>query len=83
MCVCTEKGVEAFYREKNSKQTVAFVESMERKYSKATMGAMGLWECLEFLDSFVDNSDPDTEHSQVGGRATPLTPHSSGGWHAC
>jgi inositol oxygenase len=60
-----QAGVEAFYKEKNAKQTYAFVESMERRYGKPSLGRMGLWECLEFLDTFVDNSDPDTENSQM------------------
>jgi len=38
---------------------------MNKKYSAPRLGSMGLWECLEYLDTFVDNSDPDTENSQM------------------
>jgi len=57
--------VEAFYKEHHAKQTYDFVCGMEKKFADLKLCKMGLWECLEFLGSFVDDSDPDTEHSQM------------------
>ena len=45
--------------------TYAFVEQMEAKYLGLTHFRLGIWEALQFLDTFVDDSDPDTENSQI------------------
>lgn len=57
--------VHAFYKDQHAKMTFEFVVHQERKYLRLDHFRMGLWEALEFLDSFVDDSDPDTEHSQM------------------
>jgi hypothetical protein len=79
---CTQR-VEAFYKEQHSKQTYDFVVEMEQKYAtKMGLCKMGLWECLEYLDQFVDDSDPDTENSQVCTRlwAALLSLYVCDGW---
>jgi inositol oxygenase len=58
-------GVREFYRENHAKQTFEFATSKKREYGALTKGAMGIWDKLEFLSSLVDESDPDTDLSQV------------------
>jgi inositol oxygenase len=60
-----QAGVEDFYRLQHANQTYDFVINMERKYFQFNHFEMGIWECLEYLDTFVDDSDPDTSHSQL------------------
>lgn len=57
--------VRKFYMENHTKQTVAFVQGMEKKYSTLGRKEMGIWEALEFLNSYVDDSDPDTNLPQI------------------
>ena len=58
-------GVREFYRENHAKQTFAFATAKKREYGALAKGSMGIWEKLEFLSSLVDESDPDTDLSQV------------------
>jgi inositol oxygenase len=68
-----QKRVEQLYYLQHTQQTVAFVESMEKKYlskykepkSESKGLWLGVWEALEFLNRVVDNSDPDTNFDQV------------------
>mmetsp|Transcript_15215 Transcript_15215/g.23028 ORF Transcript_15215/g.23028 Transcript_15215/m.23028 type:complete len:316 (+) Transcript_15215:134-1081(+) len=57
--------VRNFYRENHEKQTYKFAVGMHKKYSNLGKRQMGLWEALELLDTFVDDSDPDTNLSQM------------------
>lgn len=57
--------VRNFYRMNHTYQTNEFVTGMEKKYSKLGTYEKGVWEALEFLDKFVDDSDPDTNLSQL------------------
>jgi len=59
-------GVREFYREQHRRQTLAFVLEKEREYGRLDRRRMGVWEALELLDTLVDESDPDTELSQLG-----------------
>jgi inositol oxygenase len=45
--------------------TFDFVKSMEAKYLSLDKAKMGVWEALEYLDTLVDASDPDTDLSQL------------------
>jgi inositol oxygenase len=58
-------GVREFYRENHAKQTREFAQGMKRKYGAKTRGEMGIWEACEFLNTLVDESDPDTDLSQI------------------
>lgn len=61
-----QSKVSTFYEQQHTQQTVTFVESMHQKYlSTVSHFELGIWEALEFLDTFVDDSDPDTENSQL------------------
>lgn len=58
-------GVREFYRENHAKQTVAFVKAKKAEYMPLAKRQMGIWEALEYLDTLVDDSDPDTDLTQV------------------
>ena len=46
-------------------QTLEFVLAKKREYLAKTHRVMGIWEAMEFLNTLVDDSDPDTELSQI------------------
>ena len=58
-------GVREFYRENHARQTRQFVEEKKRQYAGRTKGEMGIWEACEYLNTLVDESDPDTDLSQI------------------
>jgi inositol oxygenase len=58
-------GVREFYRLNHTNQTLDFVRAKEAEYLPRTRARMGIWEAMEFLNTLVDDSDPDTELSQI------------------
>jgi len=60
-----QQKVQQFYLEQHTNQTYDYVLKTRQKYLKLDMAKMSVWECLEYMDGFVDNSDPDTENSQL------------------
>jgi inositol oxygenase len=58
-------GVREFYRLNHAHQTLTFVMEKKRQYLPRTRRTMGIWEAMEFLNTLVDDSDPDTELSQI------------------
>ncbi|WP_437498558.1 inositol oxygenase family protein [Sorangium sp. So ce1099] len=58
-------SVQELYRLNHEGQTLAFVQEKERQYLGLDRCRMGMWEVLELLDQVVDDSDPDTELSQI------------------
>src|SRR5262249_53377529 len=58
-------GVREFYRQNHTLQTLEFVLAKKREYLPRTRRLMGIWEAMEFLNTLVDDSDPDTELSQI------------------
>jgi inositol oxygenase len=58
-------GVVEFYRQNHRHQTLEFVREKRRQYLGKTRGRMGIWEAMEYLNTLVDDSDPDTELSQI------------------
>ena len=58
-------GVREFYRLNHANQTRDFALSKKREYTPLSRKRMGIWEALEFLDTLVDDSDPDTDLTQV------------------
>ncbi|MBS1835020.1 MAG: inositol oxygenase [Acidobacteria bacterium] len=58
-------GVREFYRENHVKQTVDFVTAKKKDYMVLDKKRMGIWEAVAFLDTLVDDSDPDTDLTQV------------------
>ncbi len=57
--------VKEFYRLNHTNQTVAFVEAKHREYLPLRRAKMGVWEAMERLNALVDDSDPDTDLSQI------------------
>lgn len=58
-------GVTEFYRQNHANQTLEFVLSKKAEYCGLTRGRKGIWEMAEYLNTLVDESDPDTDLSQV------------------
>lgn len=61
----TPPVVREFYRLNHSGQTRDFVLGKKRQYTAFNKGGMGIWEAMEFLNTLVDDSDPDTDLSQI------------------
>jgi inositol oxygenase len=58
-------GVREFYRLNHAQQTREFVQEKKRQYCAKLKGEMGIWEALDYLNTLVDDSDPDTNLSQI------------------
>jgi inositol oxygenase len=58
-------GVEELYRQNHENQTLDYVLAQKAKYTQLKERRMGVWNAIEFLNSLVDESDPDTDLSQV------------------
>ncbi|MBW4025774.1 inositol oxygenase family protein [Acidipila rosea] len=58
-------GVAEFYRLNHANQTLDFVLAKEREYLGLTRGKKSIWEAAEFLNTLVDDSDPDTDLTQI------------------
>lgn len=58
-------GVREFYRLNHRHQTVDFVRAKRAEYLSLSKRRMGVWEALEFLNTLVDDSDPDTDLAQI------------------
>ena len=58
-------GVAEFYRQNHSLQTFDFVQSKEREYLPLRKAQKTIWEAAEFLNTLVDESDPDTDLTQI------------------
>jgi inositol oxygenase len=57
--------VREFYRLNHIHQTHEFVKAKKRKYEALEMGTKSVWEAMEFLNNLVDDSDPDTDATQI------------------
>ena len=58
-------SVKEFYRLNHSMQTFDFVTAKRSQYLPLRHKRMGIWESMEFLNTLVDDSDPDTDLSQI------------------
>lgn len=58
-------GVREFYRLQHTNQTLDFVLAKKREYLPRQRKVMSVWEAMEFLNTLVDDSDPDTDLSQI------------------
>jgi inositol oxygenase len=58
-------SVREFYRLNHRYQTYEFVQAKKRAYLPLRHRRMGIWEAMEYLNTLVDDSDPDTELSQI------------------
>ena len=61
----TNSPIAEFYRQNHTQQTLAFVLDKEREYGALTKGKRSIWEAADYLNTLVDDSDPDTDLSQT------------------
>jgi inositol oxygenase len=57
--------VTEFYRQNHANQTLAFVLGKKAEYYPLNRRRMSIWEAMEYLNTLVDDSDPDTDLSQI------------------
>jgi inositol oxygenase len=57
--------VAEFYRLNHARQTYEFVLAKEAEFLPLKKAEMSIWEAAEFLNTLVDESDPDTDLSQI------------------
>ena len=60
-----QPGVAEFYRLNHENQTVDYVLGKEKEYFGLTRGQKTIWEAADFLNTLVDDSDPDTDLTQT------------------
>jgi inositol oxygenase len=58
-------GVAEFYRQNHTYQTVDFVLAKRAEYLPLKRGKKSIWEAADYLNTLVDDSDPDTDLSQI------------------
>jgi len=58
-------SVKEFYRLNHTHQTFDFVQQKKKQYLSLDKRRMGIWEAMEYLNTLVDESDPDTDLSQI------------------
>ena len=58
-------GVAEFYRLNHQFQTFEYVMAKEKEYFGLNKGEKSIWEAAEFLNTLVDDSDPDTDLTQI------------------
>jgi inositol oxygenase len=57
--------VREFYRINHTYQTFEFVQQKKQQFLSLNRKSMSTWEALEYLNTLVDDSDPDTDLSQL------------------
>jgi inositol oxygenase len=58
-------SVREFYRQNHTHQTYDFVQSKRQQFLGLNNRKMNVWEAIEYLNTLVDDSDPDTDLSQL------------------
>ena len=58
-------GVAEFYRLNHQFQSHDYVLGKEKEYFSLLRGQKSIWEAAEFLNTLVDDSDPDTDLTQM------------------
>jgi inositol oxygenase len=58
-------SVREFYRLNHRNQTYDFAQGKRREYLSLSRRKMSIWQAAEFLNTLVDDSDPDTDLSQL------------------
>jgi len=57
--------VKEFYRLNHANQSFAFVQQKKAQYLSLNRKTMSIWEAMEYLNNLVDDSDPDTDLTQI------------------
>ncbi len=58
-------SVKEFYRLNHTYQTLDFVKAKKQQYCGLTLVEKSIWEAMDFLNTLVDDSDPDTDFTQI------------------
>ena len=58
-------SVKEFYRLNHRYQCVDFVKQKHEEYLSLQRGKKSIWDGLEYLNTLVDDSDPDTDLTQI------------------
>src|SRR3954464_8565229 len=58
-------GVAEFYRQNHAGQTVDLVLAKRAEYLSFQKGKKSIWEAADFLNTLIDDSDPDTDLTQI------------------
>src|SRR3954468_4283209 len=58
-------SVREFYRLNHRHQTYDFSQAKRKEFLSLNRRQMSVWEALEYLNTLVDDSDPDTDLSQL------------------
>jgi len=58
-------GVREFYRLNHQFQTVDFVSQKRAQYLLLNKRRMSIWEAMEYLNTLIDDSDPDIDLPQI------------------
>jgi inositol oxygenase len=58
-------GVTEFYRQNHKAQTLDFVLTKKAEFGALTRGKKSIWAMAEYLNTLVDESDPDTDLAQI------------------
>src|ERR1041385_1361876 len=58
-------SVREFYRQNHTHQTYDFVQQKRQQFLGLNNRKMNVWEAIEYLNTLVDDSDPDTDLSQL------------------
>ncbi len=61
----TPQVVRDFYKQNHALQTLEFARAKRAEYEPLQKAEMGIWEAMERLNELVDDSDPDTDLSQI------------------
>ena len=61
----TPQVVRDFYKQNHALQTLEFARAKRAEYETLQKAEMGIWEAMERLNELVDDSDPDTDLSQI------------------
>lgn len=61
----TRPSVREFYRLNHRFQTLDYVLGKKTEYLPPRRKQMGIWDAMEFLNTLVDDSDPDTDLNQI------------------
>ena len=57
--------VREFYRQNHLHQTYEFAQAKRKEFLGLNRRKMGVWEAMEYLNTLIDDSDPDTDLSQL------------------
>ena len=57
--------VREFYRQNHRHQTYEFALAKRKEFLTLNRRQMGVWEAAEYLNTLIDDSDPDTDLSQL------------------